>query len=72
MSIGTKIAARVPDSIVLYVAEHPTALCVGTFALTVVTLSLFVAATELDVRATIWRKAQLGEIQRAASEALGG
>lgn len=72
MTLGTKIAARVPDRVVEYAAEHPKAVCVGTFALTVVTLSLFIVATDLDLRANAWRKACVAEAQLAASEALGG
>jgi hypothetical protein len=72
MSLGTKIADKIPDSVLVYVTEHPTALTVVTFALTVVTLSLFYTACDLDIRANDFRRARLGEMQRAASEALGG
>lgn len=72
MSLGEKIADRIPDSAIEYVVEHPTVLTVGTFALCAVTLALFHMATELDVRANDFRRARLGELQLAASEALGG
>jgi hypothetical protein len=72
MSLGTKIAGKIPDSVLEYAAEHPTVLTVVTFALTVVTLSLFYTATDLDIRANNYRRARLGELQKAASEALGG
>lgn len=72
MTIGTKIAGKIPDSVIVYAAEHPTALCAGTFALTVLTLALFHAATELDIRACDYRRARLADAQIAASEALGG
>lgn len=72
MSLGEKIADRVPDSVIEYVTEHPLVLTGLTFALCTITLALFQVATELDIRANDFRRARLGEVQRAASEALGG
>jgi hypothetical protein len=72
VSIGEKIADAIPDSLIEYLTEHPTVLCAGTFALTVLTCALFETAIRLDVRACDYRKARIGQAQRAASEALGG
>lgn len=72
MSLGEKIADSIPESVIEYVTDHPTVLTVATFALCVVTLALFHTATELDVRATDFRRARIGARQLAASEALGG
>lgn len=72
MSLGTKIAEKIPNRVIEYVSEHPTTLTVATFALCVVTLSLFHAATELDIYANDYRRARLGDMQRAVSESLGG
>ena len=72
MSLGTKIADKIPDSVLVYADEHPTVLTVVTFALTVVTLSLFYVATDLDIRANAFRRASIAAKQPAASEALGG
>lgn len=72
MSIGEKIADAIPDSVIGYVNEHPMVLTAATFVLCSITLALFHVATELDVRANDFRRARLGEVQRAASEALGG
>lgn len=72
MSLGQQIADKIPDSAIEYLTDHPTVLTVGTFALTVITLALFHTATELDIRACDFRRARIGEMQLAASEALGG
>jgi len=72
VSLGEKIADRVPDSVLEFVSDHPTVLTVATFALCTVTLTLFYAATELDIRANDYRRVRLGEMQLAVSEALGG
>lgn len=72
MSLGAKIAEGIPDSVYEYVNDHPTVLTIVTFALCSVTLALFYSATELDVQANNWRRARLGEMQRAVSESLGG
>lgn len=72
MSLGTKISDKIPDRVIEYASEHPTTLTVATFALCVITLALFHGATELDIRANDYRRARLGEWQRAASESLGG
>jgi hypothetical protein len=72
MSLGTKIAGRVPVAVIEYVNEHPTVLTIATFALSTLALALFYTATELDIRANDFRRARLGELQRAVSESLGG
>ena len=72
MSIGEKIADAVPDEVYEYFREHPRALCVLSGVLLCVSIGLMLTADELDVRANQFRRARLGEIQRAASEALGG
>lgn len=72
MTLGEKIAAAVPDSALEYVADHPTILTVATFALCAITMAVFHAAVELDIRACDYRRARLGEMQLARSEALGG
>jgi len=63
---------KIPDPVIKYVTDHPTAACVGTFVLLTVTASLLYTAMELDIRANDFRKARLADVQIAASEALGG
>jgi hypothetical protein len=72
MSLGTKIAVRVPDRVIEYVHEHPRALTIGTATLVAVSITLLLMAEELDTRANLWREARLAEMQLAVSEALGG
>lgn len=72
MSLGTKIAGKIPDSVIEYVTDHPTVLTVATFALCTIILAAFHLATELDVRACDFRRARIGAMQLARSEALGG
>jgi hypothetical protein len=72
MSLGEKIADAIPESVIAYVYERPLVLTIATGALVVITGALFMQATELDVLACQFRRARLGEIQRAASESLGG
>jgi hypothetical protein len=72
MSLGEKIAGAVPDSLIEFVHDHPRVLTAVTAAMVVLSIAMQMAATELDVRANDFRRARLGEIQRAASEALGG
>jgi hypothetical protein len=72
MSLGEKIADSIPEPVIVYVHEHPRVLTIVTGALVVVTMALAVSAAQLDAQAGAWRKARLGEIQIAASEALGG
>jgi hypothetical protein len=61
-----------PDFAGGYFADHPRALTFLTGALVVITGALFMRAVELDVRAYDFKAMRLGEMQRAASEALGG
>jgi hypothetical protein len=63
---------KIPDKVLQYGNDHPTALCVVTFVLLTVTASLLYTAMELDIRANDFRKARLADVQIAASEALGG
>lgn len=72
MSIGEKIADSIPEPAIAYVREHPRVLTAVTAALVIITMALAMSAAQLDARAIDWRKARVGEIQRAASEALGG
>ena len=72
MSVGEKIADAVPDGVIEYFREHPRALCGLTGALVVVSIALLLTVDELDVRANQFRRTCVGEIQKAASEALGG
>jgi hypothetical protein len=72
VNIGEKIADAIPDGLVRYFVTHPRALCVLTGAAVCLSIGLMLAADELDVRANMYRRARLGEMQRRASEALGG
>ena len=47
-------------------------LTAATAALVIITSALAMSAVQLDLRACDFRRARLGEMQRAASEALGG
>lgn len=72
MSLGTKIADSIPEPVITYVYDHPRVLTVVTAALVIITSALAMSAVQLDVRACDFRRARLGEMQRAVSEALGG
>jgi hypothetical protein len=72
LTIGSKIAVKVPGSVIEYANDHPTVVTFATFALCTVALALFITATELDIRAGHWRASRLADMQLAASEALGG
>ena len=72
MSIGEKIADSIPESVIAYVHEHPRVLTIATAALVIITSALAMSAVQIDLRANDFRRARVGEIQRAASEALGG
>ena len=72
MSLGTKIAGKIPDSVIEFANEHPKAVTAATLTLYAVALFVFLSATDLDIRANQWRRARIGEMQRATSEALGG
>jgi hypothetical protein len=72
MSLGEKITDAIPAPVMSYFNEHPRALCVVTGAMVVLSIALMLTADELDVRANQFRRMRLGEMQRAASEALGG
>lgn len=72
MSLGEKIADSIPEPVIAYAYEHPRVLTIATAALVIITSALAMSAVQLDLRACDFRKARLGEIQRAASEALGG
>lgn len=72
MSLGEKIAESVPGPVITWFYEHPRAVCALTGLLFAVSVTAMLTASELDVHANDWRKARLGEIQIAASEALGG
>lgn len=72
MSVGEKIADAIPEPVIAYFHAHPRALCALTAGLVIVSIAAMLTADELDVRANQFRRARLGELQRAASEALGG
>jgi hypothetical protein len=72
MSVGEKIADAVPEPVMAYFYEHPRVLCALTAGLVVGSIALMLTADELDVRANDFRRLRLGEMQRAASEVLGG
>lgn len=72
MSIGERIAGVIPDSLIEYMHDHPRVLTAVTGAMVILAIALQISATELDMRANDFRRARIGEIQRTASEALGG
>ena len=72
MRLGEKIADSIPDSVIEFVHDHPLVLTFATGVLVIVTTALSMSAIALDVRAVDWRRARVGDLQRAASEAHGG
>jgi hypothetical protein len=72
MGLIDKIGDAIREPVLEHVQAHPRTLTIATGALVILTCALFMSAMELDVHANDWRRARLGEIQLAASEALGG
>lgn len=72
MSLGEKIAEKVPDSVIEYVHEHPRVLYVVTLPLLAYAVYNLLVATDLQVRVEMFVAERMADAQRAASEALGG
>lgn len=68
MSIGGQIADALPDSVIEYVHEHPRVVYVVTIPIVAFAVVNLVKAVRLHVAA----EAFVGEVQKTASEALGG
>lgn len=71
MSLGEKIADKVPDSVIEYVHEHPRVIYVVTLPLLAYAVYNLLVATDLQVRAETFVAARLADAQSAASEVLG-
>lgn len=70
--LGEKIAAEVPESLVDYINGHPRVVYAVTVPLVAWCGYTLVRAVRLHAFAEQFVAERLGDVQRAASEALGG
>lgn len=71
-TLSRKIADEIPDSWLEYVAEHPRVLYAITVPLVAWCGYQFGKAIRVHILAELYIAERVGDVQRAASEALGG